>query len=62
MPMTTPESETLIEHARRLARESKHVIARYRAALPALHQMVEETRQQCQANKARLQRSRGALR
>ena len=62
MAMSTHESETLVEHARRLARESKHVIARYRAALPALHQMVEETRQQCQAAKAQLRRWQSAVR
>ena len=56
MKISAHESDTLVEHARRLARESRHVIARYRAALPTLEKMVQETRQQCHQAKARLRK------
>jgi hypothetical protein len=61
MKISAHESDTLVEHARRLARESRHVIARYRAALPTLEKMVEETRQQCREAKTRLRRDQRAL-
>lgn len=55
MQMTTHELDALAQHARKLAAESRHLLARYRAALPVLQEMVEETRQRCEQAKALLQ-------